>query len=157
MTSSCLLACPPLPSGELCVEAGVPGSLPTAPSGVSDLRCEVLQLGHDAGSSGGRGHDNPSAAVLAAMLQWQVAAAGVRCCHVWCVFEDGAAGTAAEPCWLGVACTGAFCVSGLAVLAGASAVTFLVQPEGRNGLVQELASAARVSVSIEQHTSAAAR
>lgn len=88
---------------------------------------------------------------LTAQLSWQAPVTSVRCCHIWCAFDGGAAGpAAAAPRWLGVACADAFCVSGLPMPAGVAAATFWVQPEGRNGLVQELEAAACVSVGIEQ-------
>ncbi|KAL4447747.1 hypothetical protein ABPG75_004966 [Micractinium tetrahymenae] len=132
--------------GELCIEAGSPGSPPAAPGSVGGLRCEGLQLsGSGAGSDGG----DPSSAMLAARLGWQAPAGGTRRCHVWCGFDGAAGQAAAEPRWLGVACANGFCASGMPVPAAATAVTFIVQAEGRNGLAQELAAAACVTVSLE--------
>lgn len=134
--------------GELCIEPHVPASPPAAPGSVTDLACEGLQLKRavasaDSGDSVG--------VTLTAQLSWQAPVTSVRCCHIWCAFDGGAAGpAAAAPRWLGVACADAFCVSGLPMPAGVAAATFWVQPEGRNGLVQELEAAACVSVGIEQ-------
>ncbi|KAL4424425.1 hypothetical protein ABPG77_005668, partial [Micractinium sp. CCAP 211/92] len=133
--------------GELCIEPSMAGCAPALPDSVSDLVCKGLQLKRNAGTTDSK---DGGGGMLAAWLQWQAPASGVRCCHVWYAFDGCAAGAAAaEACWLGVACADALYVSGLAAPARVAAVTFWVQPEGRNGLVQELAAAMRVRFGLE--------
>lgn len=149
---------PAPPAGEICVEAAPASGLPAGPASVQQLTCSSLQL-----SAAG------AAAVEAALADAEEAGTGsrqvaarlswvpppgdaIRCCHVWwCSHTSAAAAGTQEACqwqWLGAAFADGFWVAGLAVPPGAAQLVFVVQPEGCNGLAQELAAAARVTASL---------
>lgn len=124
------------PAGELCIEAAAPdGSQPAAPAGVRQLSCTL---------------DAPGG--LGAKLAWQPAQGGCepRCYHIWCCWPCSP-GQDPEWRWVGTARCCAYCLSlaDAGVPRGASTAAFAVQPEGANGLLQELAAAARVTVSLD--------
>lgn len=118
---------------------------PAPPAAVQSLRCSTLTcISTDpAGADGG----DSSCDMLAAQLEWLPPPGGVRCCQIWCAFDGEAA---APPRWLGVACADGFWVAGLRVPPGATSATFTVQAEGRNGLMQDMVSAARVTARLQE-------
>lgn len=132
-------------AGELCIEAAASGGPSASPRSVGALRCTHVHFSasHLAAQDGDGSGSNLDC-MLEAHLEWQPTPDGARCCHIWCAFDGVAA--AAEPQWLGAACSDAYWVARLPVPPGAIAATFTVQPEGRNGLVQSLAAAACVTV-----------
>lgn len=109
-----------------------------------DLQCSRLQLVTSPAA------DGSPATSLAAQLAWRPPpdSGAARCCHVWCAFVASGGQLLAPPRWLGVACVDGYCITDLLVPAEATWVVFTVQPEGPNGLVQQLEHAAQVEVSL---------
>jgi hypothetical protein len=145
--------------GELCIEQAPLDGQAAAPAGVQDLCCSSLQLA-DAPGDTPDGSDAAAAStqqLLSAQLAWQPPAGAVpRCCHVWCSFSVNGSGSSSsssgrpgEPRWLGAACTNSYCIAGLPVPAGTTAVQFTVQPEGCNGRVQCLQEAAHMTAVLQ--------
>lgn len=141
-----------MPAGEVCIEAAPPSGWPQPPASVQGLQCSSLQVVQEpAGAPSGPGAAGER--LLSAQLAWQPPpSASPRCFHVWCSFPagGGSSGAAAqtELRWLGAACANSYRVASLLVRPGATAVHFAVQPEGRDGQVQELSQAALVAASL---------
>lgn len=128
------------------------GTEPSPPGSVQRLSCSSLQTAEAAAEPSGSG-----GATLAARLAWQPppGEAPPRCCHVWCWFEGPAGGKLAAPAWLGIASADGYVAAGLEAPLDAAAAVFAVQPEGASGLVQELATAARLCVRLPAAAAAA--
>jgi hypothetical protein len=111
---------------------------------VLDLQCGDLQLATSPAA------DGSPATSLAAQLAWRPPpnSGGVRCCHVWGTFLASGGQPLAPPRWLGAACADGYRITDLLVPAEAMQASFTVQPEGPNGLVQELQHAAQVEVGL---------
>ncbi|EFN54696.1 hypothetical protein CHLNCDRAFT_53027 [Chlorella variabilis] len=120
--------------GELCIEEAFPnGGPPAPPSSVQQLACSDVRL-----VAAAPGPDGAPTSALSVRLTWHAPEDGLatRCCHVWCAF-GGCGDEGAAPRWLGAACCCAYWLAGVPVPCGATAVTFMVQPEGCNGYAEE--------------------
>lgn len=149
-SAACLPAC--LLAGEVCLEAAPPSGQPAAPTSVQQLQLTL----HDApgpSMEAAAAENEEAAGRLTGRLTWEPppSAAAIRCCHVWWSRGTAAADGTAEALqwqWLGAAFAGAFWLQHLDVLLHASPIVFAVQPEGSNGLVQDLAAAARCATAV---------
>ncbi|KAL4853952.1 Cytosolic endo-beta-N-acetylglucosaminidase 2 [Chlorella vulgaris] len=125
--------------GELSIEEAVPGAGPPAPPGcVEQLRCSNAEVTYAPTAA------DDAAAVLTARLDWRPPTDGppARRYSVWCSFDTDTAGR-----WLGTASTTQYWAR-VRLPLGSTAATLVVQSEGCNGLVQDLAASARVEVSL---------
>lgn len=117
----------------------MPGAGPPAPPGsVEQLRCSNAEV-----TSAPTAADD-AAAVLTARLDWRPPTDGppARRYSVWCSFDTDMAAR-----WLGTASTTQYWAR-VCLPLGSTAATLVVQSEGCNGLVQDLAASARVEVSL---------